>query len=264
MAQRRHPIHSVNGRIASQAGTVQMDLLGHADALANTAEDAVRKAWDDLWELLKGDDVHTLNVYAVAHRHFQRLYGTLVGDLSHGLHNLATWSHDKTATNLAGTVPLPYLHVALAPHIGAHAFTEDVSPVAPGLVSFARAGIDLATADIIHAQVLGDDEAAREIFKAVLFPALRRSIVCVRLSTVAPAACPGRSGCAPRPSWLHRTPSPTFWPPGSPPYLDRGRSPSSCSPLSATCLRRPGGLLARKECEWRISSNGRITRPSQA
>ena len=171
MAQRRHPIHSVNGRIASQAGTVQMDLLGHADALANSAEASIRKAWDELWEILKGDDVHTLNVYAIAQRHFQKLFATLVGDLSHGLHNLATWSHDKTATNLAGTVPLPYLHVALAPKLGAQAFTEDLAPTAPGLVSFVKGGIDLATADLIHAQELGDDERAREIFKAVLFPA---------------------------------------------------------------------------------------------
>jgi SPP1 gp7 family putative phage head morphogenesis protein len=162
---RRHPLHSVNGRLASHAGTVQMDLLGHADALANTAETAIRHAWNELWKLLK--DAETLNVYAVAQRHFQQLFAVLVNDLGHGLSNLATWSHNRTAGYLADTIPLPYLHVALAPKILAQAFTE----ASPGLVSFARADIDLATADLISAHEIGDDAKAREIFQAILFPA---------------------------------------------------------------------------------------------
>lgn len=166
---RRHPIHAVNGRLASHAGTVQMDLLWHADALADSVETTVTKSWNQLWRVLK--DAPTLNVYALAHQHFRQLYSSLAGELAHGLHNLANWSHDRTATYLADTTPIPYLNMALTPRFGGR-FTE----AAPGLASFANAGIDIQLADLVSAQDAGDDSRAREIFQAILFqaPSLQR------------------------------------------------------------------------------------------
>lgn len=165
----RHPIHSVNGRLASHAGTVQMDLLGHADALANKAEATVTKAWNQLWRSLPED--RPWEAPAIAHRVFTQLYRDLAGELAHGLGNLATWSHSRSSKYLADTVPIPYLNMAMAPHLQLAGAMESFTEASPGLASLTRAGIDIATADLVHAQDLGDDTRAREIFQAILFPA---------------------------------------------------------------------------------------------
>ena len=93
-------LRALNSILAARYGTRQLELLTHADALADRVDRSVIRWWQGLWHRRPPPD------------YFRLLPVIVRAEVRDGLTRLAYWAHGRTARVLADTVPLAWLQGA--------------------------------------------------------------------------------------------------------------------------------------------------------